>query len=204
VTEAGWRGKIQRRLCFEFGVHVFELVRFFFEQEPVRLLAHMPNPLGRAHCDVVNVITLEFADGRGASIVLDRVSRGPERYLDMRLDGEHAAVHTSIGGEVRLSAGLHTRERRPFVELSLVKGGKAVLEEGSRSTILAKEGINPFGDATARHFSNFLGAIQGGGNPPGNVRDNRNTLALVMAAYDSAASGRWVQMEHYREPAAHA
>ena len=34
VTEAGWRGKIQRRLCFEFGVHVFELVRFFFEQEP--------------------------------------------------------------------------------------------------------------------------------------------------------------------------
>jgi hypothetical protein len=49
---------------------------------------------------------MEFADGRGASIVLDRASRGPELYLDMRLDGESAIVHTAIGGRVRLAAGI--------------------------------------------------------------------------------------------------
>jgi D-apiose dehydrogenase len=198
VTEAGWRGGLSRRLCFEFGVHVLELVRFFFEDNPTRILAHMPNPLGRAKCDVINIITLEFADGRGASIVLDRVSRGPERYLDMRLDGESAIVHTSIGGRVRFEAGIHTRERRPFLGFSFVKGGKAVLQNGNRSKMIAKDGINPFGDSTARHFAGFLQAIQDGSEPPGNVRDNRNTLALVMGAYESAASGKWIEMSQYQ------
>ena len=197
VTEAGWRGELARRLCFEFGIHVFELVRFFFEAEPVALMAHMPNPLGRAHCDVINVITLEFADGRGASIVLDRVSRGPERYLDMRLDGERGIVHTSIGGRLRFQAGLHTRERRPFLDFTFVKGGRAELQDGTRTKLLAKEGINPFADSTARHFTGLLDAIQNGGIPPGNIRDNRNTLALVMAAYDSAETGRRVDMKQY-------
>ncbi|HEV3330994.1 MAG TPA: Gfo/Idh/MocA family oxidoreductase [Bryobacteraceae bacterium] len=204
VTEAGWRGELSRRLCFEFGTHVFELLRFFFEDTPIRLLAHMPNPGGRAKCDVINVIAMEFADGRGASIVLDRVSQGQDRYLDMRLDGESAIVHTSIGGRVQVEAGIHTRERRPFLNFTLVKGGKAEWRRGSRSKLIAKDGINPFGDATARHFARFLDAIQDGGTPPGNVRDNRNTLALVMAAYDSAASGKWVEVKQYayQEPAA--
>jgi predicted dehydrogenase len=197
VTEAGWRGELARRLCFEFGIHIFELVRFFFENTPARLLAHMPNPRARAKCDVINVIAMEFADGRGASIVLDRASQGPDRYLDLRLDGESAIVHTSIGGRVQIEAGIHTRERRPFLKLALVKGGKAEWRKGSRSKLIATDGINPFGDATARHFAAFLDAIQNGGTPPGNVRDNRNTLALVIAAYDSAASGTWVDMKQY-------
>ncbi|MBA3256974.1 MAG: Gfo/Idh/MocA family oxidoreductase, partial [Pyrinomonadaceae bacterium] len=100
ATEAAWRGALQRRVCFEFGVHVFELIRFFFEDEPVKLFAHMPNPKPDAKSDVINLISVEFADGRAASIVLNRLSKGPERYLDMRLDGEFASIHTSIGGRV--------------------------------------------------------------------------------------------------------
>lgn len=195
VTEAGWRGELSRRLGFEFGVHVLDLVRFFFDAEPVRILAHMPNPPGRAKCDVVNGIFLEFLDGRGASMVLDRLSRGPERYLDVRLDGESASVHTSIGGRVRFEAGVHTRERRPFMGFTFVKGGVAVLEDGNRSKILAKDGINPFADATARHFGNFLDAMQNCGMPRGSVLENRNTLALVLAAYESAASKRWIDID---------
>lgn len=198
ITEAGWRGQISRRLCFEFGVHVFELARYLFAGNPVRLLAHMPNPGGGLPCDAVNVIALEFAGGCGASIVLDRLSRGPERYLDMRLDGELATVHTSIGGRVRLEAGVHTRERRPFMSFSFVKGGRATLENGNKAKVLATDGLNPFADATARHFSRFLEAIRTNGVPPGDIRDNRETLALVMAAYDSAAQGRWVEMSEYR------
>jgi predicted dehydrogenase len=197
VTEAGWRGELARRLCFEFGIHVFELVRFFFGEDPARILAHMPNPRGRAKCDVVNVIAMEFADGRAASIVLDRVSSGPERYLDMRLDGESAIVHTSIGGRARLQAGIHTRERRPFLDFTFVKGGRAELQNGTRSKLIAKDGLNPFGDATAYHFAQFLDAIRDGSVPAGDIRDNRNTLALVLAAYDSAASRKWIEMDQY-------
>jgi len=76
ATEAGWRGELSRRLCFEFGVHVFELVRFFLEMNPVRLVAHMPNPGGAGKGDLINAIALEFADGRGASMVCDGLSGG--------------------------------------------------------------------------------------------------------------------------------
>lgn len=198
-TEAGWRGEMRKRLCFEFGVHVFELVRFFFEADPIKVWAHMPNPGWRMKSDAINIISLEFADGRAASIVLDRLSKGPERYLDMRLDGEFSSIHTSIGGEVRLEAGIHTKEKRPFFGFHLAKGGKAVLQNGNRSKVIGKDGMNPFASATAHHFRNFIGAIENGGMPSGSAADNRNTLALVFAAYDSAESGRAIELSRYRQ-----
>ena len=103
-TETGWRGELQQRLCFEFGVHVFELARYFFESEPIMISAQMPQPEFNKHCDTLNLISLEFADGRAASIILNRLSKGPERYLDMRLDGELASIHTSIGGSIGIKA----------------------------------------------------------------------------------------------------
>ena len=192
-TEGTWRREMARRLGFEFGVHVFELIRFFFDEEPVRLCAHMPHPLG-GKADVLNAVNLEFADGRAASILLDRVSRGPERYLDLRLDGEHAAIATSIGGELALEIGLHTRERRPFFGLNFVKGGKAVWQDGNRSRVLAKDGLNPFANSTAHHLGAFLEALADKTTPRGTARDHRNTLALIFAAYDSAAERRWIEL----------
>ncbi len=197
TTEAGWRGNLDRRLCFEFGVHVFELIRFFFDDDPVWIFAHMPKFSREFKFDVVNVISLEFSDGRAASIVLDRLSKGPERYLDMRLDGEFASIHTSIGGEIRFEAGVYTRERRPFFNFNFVKGGKAVLQNGKRSRIIAKDGINPFASSTAAHFRNFIEAIENGTEPAATAKDNLNTLALAFAAYDSSESGKAIQMDRY-------
>ena len=196
-TEAGWRGKMQRRISLDFAVHVFELIKFFFEDHPTKIFCHMPNPKPETNYEVVNISSLEFADGRAASSVLDRLSKGPESYLDMRLDGEFASIHTSIGGEARFEIGMHTREKRPFVEFSFVKGGKAVLQNGNRSKIIAKDGVNPFASATAVHFRNFIEAIQNGGEPRATAGDNRNTLALAFAAYDSAQTGRIVEMGQY-------
>jgi len=196
-TEAGWRGQLERRVCFEFGIHVFELLRFFFGDTPVKVMAHMPNPLGSMKSDVINIISVEFSDGRAAVIVLDRLSKGPERYLDMRLDGEFASIHTSIGGRVGLRAGLHTREKRPFIGLDFVQGGKAVLQNGNRETVIAKDGINPFASATAVHLRNFIDAVHCGETPRGTAKDNRNTLALMFAAYDSAQLGKPVEMTEY-------
>ncbi|MEO6655360.1 MAG: Gfo/Idh/MocA family oxidoreductase [Pyrinomonadaceae bacterium] len=197
VTEADWRGQLKRRVCFEFGIHVFSLARFFFEEEPIAISAQMPNPLSKFHSDALNLITLEFQDGRAASIILNRLSNAPERYLDMRLDGEHASVQTSIGGEVRFEAGIHTRHKRPFIGLNFVKGGKAVLQNGIKTKIIAKDGINPFASSTAYHFSNFVDAINSGEIPPGTIADNRKTLALVFAAYDAADAKRTLLLKDY-------
>lgn len=195
-TEGTWRAEMVRRLGFEFGVHVFELIRYFFAEDPVRVHAHMPNPTERKS-DSLNSINIEFAGGRAASILLDRLSRGPERYLDMRLDGEFAAISTSIGGELGVEAGLHTRERKPYFSVHFVKGGKAVWQDGNKSRVLAKDGINPFAHATAVHLGNFLDAIAQKREPIGSARDHRKTLGLIFAAYDSAAESRWVDLKPY-------
>jgi predicted dehydrogenase len=196
-TEAGWRVNMKRRLCFEFGVHVFELIRYFFDTAPSRLWAHMPKPIPGSDTESLNVIAMEFPDGRAASILLDRLSKGPERYLDMRLDGENAAIHTSIGGELRFEVGLHTRQRKPFMGLHVVKGGQAVLQQAERATVIGTDGMNPFASATAVHFGNFLSAIERGLVLSGTAEDHKATLALTLAAYDAAESGKAVAIAPY-------
>lgn len=196
-TEAGWRGSMRRRLGMEFGIHVLDLVRFFFGEMPTRIMAHMPRPDAGVAWDAINLVAMEFGDGRAASAVLDRLSKGPERYLDFRLDGEHAAIHTSIGGQVLAAVGMHTRQRRPFVDLRLVGGGRAVLERGIRPRVLATDPQNPFAPATARHFAAFLDALDTGGAPPASARYNRESLRLVFAAYRSAEDGRTIDVSTF-------
>lgn len=196
-TEAEWRGRLQRRVCFEFGIHVFELIRYFFDAEPEVVMAHMPRVRDGQNCDALNLISVEFADGRAASIILNRITKGAERYLDLRLEGEKASITTSIGGELKFEAGMHTSQRRPFVGFSVVKGGKAVLQTGSRSKLIATDPINPFASSTAFHFNNFIDAIRNGGTPPATAADNRKTLALVFAAYDSADRRQAVYLKDY-------
>ncbi|MGH9688097.1 MAG: Gfo/Idh/MocA family protein [Candidatus Acidiferrales bacterium] len=199
TTERGWRGQLKRRLCFEFGIHVFELIRSFFDDNPTRIFAHMPTPERETHHDVINVVSTEFADGRAASMVLNRLSKAPERYLDMRLDGEVASIHTSLGGRAQITAGIHTREKRPFVEWRFAKGGQAILQTGHRSRVIARDPVNPFAAATAVHFRSFIDAMRSGATPRQTARDNRNTLAMVLAAYDSAQLGRAVEMSQYQK-----
>jgi len=185
---------MRQRLGLEFGIHVFDLVRYFFRATPVRLLAHMPRPDPTVAWDPISMVAMDFADGRAASFVLDRLSKGAERYLDIRLDGERAAIHTSIGGQVRAALGLHTRERRLFADFRFVGGGRAVVQQGTRSRLIATDGQNPFASATATHFADFLEALGTGSVPPASARDNRESLALVFAAYRSAELGRSVDL----------
>ncbi len=79
-----------------------------------------------------------------------------------------------------------------------MKGGRATLENGIKSRLIAKDGINPFASATAYHFDKFISALHDGTVPAGTVKDNRKTLALVFAAYNSAESGAVVKLNGYR------
>ena len=196
-TEAGWRGALQRRVGFEFGIHVVDLARFLFGEDPVRLYARMPRPDPQVAFDAINLITLDFANGRTCSIVLDRLSKGPERYLDMRLDGEHAAIHTSLGGRLDVSVGLHARARRPFARVRMIRGGHATLQTGDTERVLARDGFDLFAAATARLLGRVFDAVANGERIPAEASDNRRSLALVLAAYDSADAGAPVDLAGY-------
>lgn len=185
ATEAGWRGQDPRRTCQEFGIHAIDLCRYFFGEDPVAIYARMPKGEKPRGPDYLNLIRLEFSGDRVAHICLDRLSRGPHRYLDIRLDGTHACIETAIGGNIALAAGIRGGSRRPYVDLDITWGGRATLYHGERGRKIAADPLDLFANATSNLLHAFLEALDAGGTPPCHAEDNRRTLALVHAAYDS-------------------
>jgi predicted dehydrogenase len=194
TTEAGWRGQDPQRTCKEFGIHVLDLCRFFFEQEPELISARMQRPEGPGGADYLNLITLEFPGGRLAQITLDRLTRGRHRYLDLRLDGTEAVIETEFGGQLEASTGIRARDRQPFVRLDYSAGGAAVIYHGEKRKQLARNPLNPFADATRKLMLAFLDALDRGTVPPCHARDNIKTLVLMLSAYESDRTGQPVAL----------
>ncbi len=195
-TEAGWRGKDPQRTCKEFGIHVLDLARFFFDEDPTSIRARMPKPGGAGGPDHLNLIELEFSGDRVAHITLDRLSRGPHRYLDLRLDGSAGCVQTHLGGEMEFACGVRGGTRRPYANLSLAAGGWARLYSGEQYEKLATDALDLFADATGRLVRAFLEALDTNTPPPCRAEDNRRTLALMLAAYESAERGQAIDMNY--------
>jgi D-apiose dehydrogenase len=185
-TEAGWRGQGRRRTCQEFGTHVFDLCRFFFDEEPLSITARMPKANNPEGPDYLDLILLEFSGGRVAHITLDRLCRGPTRYLTMRLDGTIGCVETELGGHLELSAGIRGGSRKPYLNFDCSPGGRARLFQGEKSRKIATEPLDVFARATCRLLQAFVEALERDEIPVCNGEDNLRTLALMLAAYESA------------------
>ena len=187
-TEKGWRGASNQRTCFEFGTHALDLCRYFYDENPTSISARMPKPGRPDGPDYLNLIQLEFSGDRVAHITLDRLSRGPHRYLDVRLDGTEACVETRIGGQAQVALGVRGGSKRPYVQLDLAASGAAHLLLGDKRTKLASDPIDLFPNATAKLLGAMVSAIQGRTVPPCDAAENVNTLALMLAAYESSAA----------------
>lgn len=184
-TEAGWRGRGARRTCLEFGTHVLDLCRFFFDEDPRTITARMPKGNDSDGPDYLNLIQLEFSGDRVAHITLDRLCRGPTRYLTMRLDGSNGCVETQLGGTCELSAGIRGGTRRPYVNFDISMGGRARLFHGERFRKIASDPLDLFAHATSVLLEAFLEALDRDQPPPCHAEDNQRTLALMLAAYES-------------------
>jgi predicted dehydrogenase len=198
-TEADWRGADPERTCKDFGTHVFDLCRYFFGDEPIRLRAQMPKPGTADGPDLLNLIDLEFPGDRYARITLDRLTRGRHRYLDIRLDGTRGSIETELGGHAALAVGIHPPTRRPYFDLDVSFGGRALLYRGERKQKIAADPIDLFAHATSALMREFIVAIERGTRPPCDGWDNIRTLALMRAAYDSARSGRDIDLTFLRD-----
>lgn len=195
-TERGWRGDDPQRTCKEFGIHVLDLARFYFAANPVSISARMPKPGNAAGPDLLNLIQLEFPGERVAHITLDRLSRGPHRYLDIRLDGTEGIVETSIGGKLELRAGIRGGSRKPYLDLDVSMGGQASLYQGNRRRKLGSDPLDLFANATRKLLRAFLDSLETGEAPPCSGEDNLRTLALVYAAYRSSELSQPIVMEY--------
>ena len=184
-TEQGWRGNDPQRTCKEFGIHVLDLCRFYFGEDPVSISARMPKGTKPDGPDYLNLIQLEFSGDRVAHITLDRLSRGPHRYLDMRLDGSEGIVETSLGGKIELNAGVRGGTRKPYLNFDVSMGGRARMYHGEDFTKIASDPLDLFAHATHKLVRAFIDALDNDTAPPCHGADNRKTLALVYAAYES-------------------
>jgi hypothetical protein len=132
-------------------------------------------------------MTLHFPDERLATLAFNRVSRAPERYLEMRLDCEKASLRLSLGGVARASVSINRYENRvqPTVRLSYVKGGEARAEVGAQSTVIAKEPKSAFASATAAHLREILVAIRQPTITHERAYHAREILRTIFAGYES-------------------
>lgn len=185
-TEKGWRGSSKQRTCFEFGTHALDLCRYFFGEEPLSIAARMPKPGRPDGPDYLNLIQMEFSGDRVAHITLDRLSRGPHRYLDIRLDGTEACIETRLGGQAQLAMGLRAGSKKPFARLDFAPSAAAYLLRGDTRRRLASDPLDLFAHATAKLLRAMVTAIAEGSAPPCAAADNIHTLALMLAAYRSA------------------
>ena len=191
-TVSGWRAGSET--LREFGCHVIDLTMRLFQDKPHRVYARMPRPLGGSTGDLIDMLVLDFPGDRCASIVIDRLCRGPHRYLEMRVDGEHASLRASIGGMARLTLALEPRSRRPGARLELAGGGRLWLEKGETRQPLARNSMKAFHEATASHLEAALEAVAAGHEPQGTISQARPVLEVVEAAYTSARTGTAVTL----------
>jgi predicted dehydrogenase len=195
-TERGWRGDDPQRTCKEFGIHVLDLARFYFAADPVSISARMPKPQGPDDPDLLNLIQLEFPGDRVAHITLDRLSRGPHHYLDIRLDGTRGTVETSIGGKLELRAGIRGGSRKPYLGMDISMGGHASLYQGDQRRKIGSDPLDLFANATCKLLRAFLTSLEAGSVPPCSGADNMRTLALVYAAYRSAELNQPIALKY--------
>lgn len=199
-TEAGWRGRDPRRTCKEFGIHVLDLCRYFFNADPTAITARMPRPGHPDGPDYLNLIQLEFPGDRFAQITLDRLWRGSTNYLSLRLDGTAGGIQTQIGGVMELRTGVR-RGWRPYATLDVAMGGRADLYHGDRRRRLTTDRLDLFADATSRLLEAMLNTLATGGPPPCHAEDNLRSLALMLAAYESAEQRETVEFVPPQVPA---
>jgi predicted dehydrogenase len=188
---AGWRAAAPHRSLLEGGVHLVDLMLVLFGERPEAVSAQRSAGGHEAEADAVVLLTLEFSGGRLGQLTLDRLSRGGDRYAEVRADCDLASLRASWGGRALLEAG-KKRAGRAGLRLQLAGGGIAWEERGLRRKTLARDPRRPELAGTEALLRKLIAAIESGTEPPSSAREARTTLEVIEAAYRSAASGERV------------
>jgi predicted dehydrogenase len=192
--KVAWRRALRQSTLFEFGTHALDLICYLFDALPESLTAIMPRVRPEYDSDVLVQMSLRFPGEKLATLLLNRVSHAPERYLEMRLDCEKASLRLSLGGVARASVEWSGRLGRPAARLSFVRGGEAREESGGRSRAYVKAAEPAFMPATAAHLEHFLDEMRKDPLDYSAIEHASEVLRVALAGYDSAASGEVVRL----------
>jgi predicted dehydrogenase len=189
-----WRAAMPNRTLFEGGVHLVDLLLFLFGERPVGVYARHSSGLDSTReADAIHLVTFEFPGDRLAQLVIDRLSPAATRYVELRADCERESLRASLGGRGLVQIGMK-RAERTGIRFELASGGLAWAERGTKRTTLARAKRQAGVPATAALFKRIDAALASGAEPPSSGREARDVLAVIEAAYSSAASGERVEL----------
>lgn len=190
-----WRRSMPNRTLLEGGVHLVDLMLQLFREQPSAVYARHSSGLQREHtADAINVLLLEFSDGRLGQITIDRLCPAATRYAEVRADCELASLRASEGGRALLRFGMKRAERSGF-RFEFGAGGLAWVEQGTSRKVLARAPRSVGMAATAELWKQLLPAFEQNLEPPSSGREARAGLAVIEAAYRSAQTGARIELE---------
>jgi predicted dehydrogenase len=190
-----WRAAMPDRALFEGGVHLVDLLVFLVGALPEAVYARHSSGLDPARgADAINLVTLEFPGNRLAQLTIDRLSPAATRYVEVRADCERESLRASLGGRAFARIGMK-RAERTGIHFELASGGLAWVEKGTSRETLARAKRRTGMRATAELFKRIAAALEEGREPPSSGREARDVLAVIEAAYRSAATGERVELD---------
>lgn len=192
--ESNWRASLRESTLYEFGTHALDLVCFFFGALPEAVSAVVPQTPHGIDSDVLVQLTLRFPGERLATLALNRVSRAPRRYLEMRLDCVEASLRISLGGVARVSIDWASERARPTLRASLVRGGESRVERNGRSRVLVRQRSPAFASATADLLRDLLAELREGRVSLEAAEQAREVLRVVFFGYESARTGDTIRI----------
>ena len=193
AEHVAWRAAMPNRTLFEGGVHFVDLLLHYFGEMPVAVWASHSSGLGEREADAIHLVALEFSGGRLAQLTIDRLCPSGTRYAEVRADCERASLRASHGGRVALQVG-KKRAESAGLRVDYATGGLAWMEQGRRRKTLARDPRNSGVMATARLLEKVVAAVEEGREPPSSGREARQSLAVIEAAYRSAATGERIEV----------
>lgn len=189
-----WRSGMADRTLLEGGVHLVDLLLSIYGEPPVAVYArHSAGFHEQEDADAVQLVTVEFPNGRLGQITIDRLCKAGTRYMEVRADCETASLRASFGGRATLQFGVK-RAERPGIKLDVGLGGLAWVERGLSQRMLARNPRDGAVVGTARLLQGFVGAIRNGHEPPSSAREARQVLSVIEGAYESARTGMRIEL----------
>lgn len=190
-----WRAAMPDRSLFEGGVHLVDLLHVLAGRLPVAVTASTSSGLDPSRvADAVDLLTLDYGGGMLGQITINRLTRTGTRYVDLRVDCEHASLVASYGGRASIRVGIE-RASRPGIRVDFGLEGMAWIERGLRRKVVARNRRSAAALATTALYSDTVARVQRGERPPVSAEDARDTLRIISAAYQSARTGTRVEIE---------
>jgi predicted dehydrogenase len=193
-TESGWRGAMLRRTLHEAGIHLIDYILALFGEKPQFAWSSMSaGGLSDSGSDALVVVSLEFAGGRIAQVVQNRLCKGETHYFEVRADTPTTSYRASFGGRARVTTGLY-RSTVPHLRVDYGVSGLAWAEHGNKRKLLARNPPDPRVVSTKLVLERSIGAFETGGRPPATADDALDSLDVINACYESAATGMRIRI----------